>query len=233
MCGIIGIASSKDIIQPLVEGLRKLAYRGYDSAGLATLDNGRIVQRRAIGKIDNLERLIKKKPVSGSLGIAHTRWATHGIPNEANAHPHSTGEVAIVHNGIIENYKDLIKKLDNKVKLKSQTDSEVIAHLITYYLHAGYDEYGATRKTLEELKGAFALGILFNNTNKILAFKKGSPLAVGYGDKQNYIGSDAIGLAPFTKKISYLEDNDWAIIEKDSVKISNNNHLVERALSTK
>ncbi len=232
MCGIIGIASSKDIIQPLVEGLRKLAYRGYDSAGLATLDNGRIVQRRAIGKIDNLERLIKKKPVSGSLGIAHTRWATHGIPNEANAHPHSTGEVAIVHNGIIENYKDLIKKLDNKVKLKSQTDSEVIAHLITYYLHAGYDEYGATRKTLEELKGAFALGILFNNTNKILAFKKGSPLAVGYGEKQNYIGSDAIGLAPFTKKISYLEDNDWAIIEKDSVKISNNNHLVERAVNT-
>ena len=231
MCGIVGIVSNENSILSLIDGLKKLAYRGYDSAGLATLENGKIIKRKALGKINNLERLLNKDPIKGNIGIAHTRWATHGKPNELNAHPHATQKVAIVHNGIIENYKELAEKITDKSKLKSDTDSEVIAHIITEYLNKGYDDNKIAEELLKELKGAFAIAILFANKDKIIAVKKGSPLAVGYGEDKNFIGSDAIGLAPFTKKISYLEDGDWAVIDNKKIKIYNKSKLVEREIN--
>ena len=232
MCGILGIVSNKDVINPMLHGLKKLAYRGYDSSGLATLNNGKILKKRAKGKIENLEKLLKKEPINGSIGIAHTRWATHGIPNEINAHPHATKDVAIVHNGIIENYKDLINNLEDKSLLESETDSEVIAHLLTEYLKNGTDIKQAVSRLLSQLKGAFALGILLANKNKIIAIRKGSPLAVGYGQGQNFIGSDAVGLAPFTKEISYLEEGDWAVLDSKNLKIYNKDQEVVRKIYT-
>ncbi len=231
MCGILGIISEKDIITPMIEGLKKLAYRGYDSSGLATINNQTIIKRRASGKIENLEKVIFSSPIKGNVGIAHTRWATHGIPNEKNAHPHATKNVAIVHNGIIENYKDIINNLKNKHLLTSDTDSEVIAHLLTNYLEDGLDINKAINKLIKILKGAFAIGILISNENKLIAVRKGSPLAIGYGENQNYIGSDAVGLAPYTKKITYLEDGDWAILDSKKVKIYNNNKEVKRDIN--
>ncbi len=231
MCGILGIISKKDIITPMIEGLKKLAYRGYDSSGIATINDYTIIKRRASGKIENLEKLLECDPIEGNLGIAHTRWATHGAPNEMNAHPHATKKVAIVHNGIIENYKDLIAGLKNKALLNSETDSEVIAHLLTNYLEDGLDINKAITKLLDKLQGAFALGILISNENKLIAVKKGSPLAIGYGEDQNYIGSDAVGLAPFTKKISYLEDGDWAVLEQDKVEVYNQGKVVDREIN--
>ena len=231
MCGIVGIASNSNCTNALIEGLKKLAYRGYDSAGLATLVNKEIVKRVALGKIGNLEATIKEKPIEGNIGIAHTRWATHGSPNELNAHPHATNQVAIVHNGIIENYKEIKNILSNKSLIKSETDSEVVAHLITDYLDQGLDYPKIVEKLLIELKGAFALAVLFTKTNKLLAIKRGSPLAVGYGEENNFIGSDAIGLAPFTKKISYLEDDDWAIVDNKNIHIYHGKNKVEREIS--
>ena len=231
MCGIVGIASNSNCTNALIEGLKKLAYRGYDSAGLATLVNKEIVKRVALGKIGNLEATIKEKPIQGNIGIAHTRWATHGSPNELNAHPHATNQVAIVHNGIIENYKEIKNILSNKSLIKSETDSEVVAHLITDYLDQGLDYPEIVEKLLIELKGAFALAVLFTKTNKLLAIKRGSPLAVGYGEENNFIGSDAIGLAPFTKKISYLEDDDWAIVDNKNIYIYHGKNKVEREIS--
>ena len=231
MCGILGIISEKDIITPMIEGLKKLAYRGYDSSGLATINNQTIIKRRASGKIENLEKVIFSSPIKGNVGIAHTRWATHGIPNEKNAHPHATKNVAIVHNGIIENYKDIINNLKNKHLLTSDTDSEVIAHLLTNYLEDGLDINKAINKLIKILKGAFAIGILISNENKLIAVRKGSPLAIGYGENQNYIGSDAVGLAPYTKKITYLEDGDWAILDSKKVKIYNNCKEVKRDIN--
>ena len=231
MCGIVGIASNSNCTNALIEGLKKLAYRGYDSAGLATLVNKEIVKRVALGKIGNLEATIREKPIEGNIGIAHTRWATHGSPNELNAHPHATNQVAIVHNGIIENYKEIKNILSNKSLIKSETDSEVVAHLITDYLDQGLDYPEIVEKLLIELKGAFALAILFTKTNKLLAIKRGSPLAVGYGEENNFIGSDAIGLAPFTKKISYLEDDDWAIVDNKNIHIYHGKNKVEREIS--
>jgi len=231
MCGIVGIASNRNCTNALIEGLKKLAYRGYDSAGLATLVNKEIVKRVALGKIGNLEATIKEKPIEGNIGIAHTRWATHGSPNELNAHPHATNQVAIVHNGIIENYKEIKNILSNKSLIKSETDSEVVAHLITDYLDQGLDYPEIVEKLLIELKGAFALAVLFTKTNKLLAIKRGSPLAVGYGEENNFIGSDAIGLAPFTKKISYLEDDDWAIVDNKNIHIYHGKNKVEREIS--
>ena len=231
MCGIVGIASNSNCTNALIEGLKKLAYRGYDSAGLATLINREIVKRVALGKIGNLEKTIKEKPIEGNIGIAHTRWATHGSPNELNAHPHATRQVAIVHNGIIENYKEIKNILSNKSLIKSETDSEVVAHLITDYLDQGLDYPEIVEKLLLELKGAFALAVLFTKTNKLLAIKRGSPLALGYGEENNFIGSDAIGLAPFTKKISYLEDDDWAIVDNKSIHIYHGKNKVERQIS--
>lgn len=231
MCGILGIISEKDIITPMIEGLKKLAYRGYDSSGLATINNQTIIKRRASGKIENLEKVIFSSPIKGNVGIAHTRWATHGIPNEKNAHPHATKNVAIVHNGIIENYKEIINNLKNKHLLTSDTDSEVIAHLLTNYLEDGLDINKAINKLIKILKGAFAIGILISNENKLIAVRKGSPLAIGYGENQNYIGSDAVGLAPYTKKITYLEDGDWAILDSKKVKIYNNCKEVKRDIN--
>ena len=231
MCGIVGIASNSNCTNALIEGLKKLAYRGYDSAGLATLVNKEIVKRVALGKIGNLEATIKEKPIEGNIGIAHTRWATHGSPNELNAHPHATNQVAIVHNGIIENYKEIKNILSNKSLIKSETDSEVVAHLISDYLDQGLDYPEIVEKLLTELKGAFALAVLFTKTNKLLAIKRGSPLAVGYGEENNFIGSDAIGLAPFTKKISYLEDDDWAIVDNKNIHIYHGKNKVEREIS--
>jgi glucosamine--fructose-6-phosphate aminotransferase (isomerizing) len=231
MCGIVGIASNSNCTNALIEGLKKLAYRGYDSAGLATLVDKEIVKRVALGKIGNLEATIKEKPLEGNIGIAHTRWATHGSPNELNAHPHATNQVAIVHNGIIENYKEIKNILSNKTLIKSETDSEVVAHLISDFLDQGLDYPEIVEKLLIELKGAFALAVLFTKTNKLLAIKRGSPLAVGYGEENNFIGSDAIGLAPFTKKISYLEDGDWAIIDNKNIHIYHGKNKVEREIS--
>ena len=231
MCGIVGIASNSNCTNALIEGLKKLAYRGYDSAGLATLVNKEIVKRVALGKIGNLEATIKEKPIQGNIGIAHTRWATHGSPNELNAHPHATNQVAIVHNGIIENYKEVKNILSNQSLIKSETDSEVVAHLITDYLDQGLDYPKIVEKLLIELKGAFALAVLFTKTNKLLAIKRGSPLAVGYGEENNFIGSDAIGLAPFTKKISYLEDGDWAIVDNKNIHIYHGKNKIEREIS--
>ncbi len=231
MCGILGIISRGDIISPMIDGLKNLAYRGYDSSGLATIYDQTIIKRRASGKIENLEKLLLSNPIKGNLGIAHTRWATHGIPNEINAHPHATDKVAIVHNGIIENYKDMIKTLKNKKLLSSETDSEVIAHLLTDYLSDGLDINTAVMKLINNLKGAFALGILISNQNKLIAVRKGSPLAIGYGESQNFIGSDAVGLAPYTKKISYLEDGDWAVLDIDKVEIYNNLKPIKRDIN--
>ena len=231
MCGILGIIGKEDIISPMIEGLKKLAYRGYDSSGLATINDQTIIKRRASGKIENLEKVLHSKPIKGNIGIAHTRWATHGIPNEVNAHPHATEKVAIVHNGIIENYKDIINGLKDKHSLTSDTDSKVISHLLKNYLISGLDIYRAIEKLIKNLKGAFALGILISNENKLIAVRKGSPLAIGYGNNQNFIGSDAVGLAPFTKKISYLEDGDWAILDSEKVSIFNNGHEVKREIN--
>ncbi len=231
MCGIVGIASNSNCTNALIEGLKKLAYRGYDSAGLATLVDNEIVKRVALGKIGNLELTIKEKPIEGNIGIAHTRWATHGSPNELNAHPHATNQVAIVHNGIIENYKEIKNLLSNKSLIKSETDSEVVAHLISDYLDRGLDYPEIVEKLLTELKGAFALAVLFTKTNKLLAIKRGSPLAVGYGEENNFIGSDAIGLAPFTKKISYLEDDDWAIVDNKNIHIYHGKNKIDREIS--
>ena len=231
MCGILGIISKKDIIKPMIDGLKKLAYRGYDSSGLATINDQTIIKRRASGKIENLEKLLEVDPIKGNLGIAHTRWATHGVPNEINAHPHATSKVAIVHNGIIENYKEIIAGLNNKNLLNSETDSEVIAHLLTNYIDEGLDINKSIMRLLEKLKGAFAIGILISNENKLIAVRKGSPLAIGYGENQNYIGSDAVGLAPYTKKISYLEDGDWAVLDVGKVEIYNQGRQVSRDIN--
>ncbi len=231
MCGILGIVSKKDIIKPMIDGLKKLAYRGYDSSGLATINDETIIKRRASGKIENLEKLLEVDPIKGNLGIAHTRWATHGVPNEINAHPHATSKVAIVHNGIIENYKEIIASLNNKNLLNSETDSEVIAHLLTKYIDEGLDINKSILRLLEKLKGAFAIGILISNENKLIAVRKGSPLAIGYGENQNYIGSDAVGLAPYTKKISYLEDGDWAVLDVGKVEIYNQGRHVSRDIN--
>ncbi|MBF0562217.1 MAG: glutamine--fructose-6-phosphate transaminase (isomerizing) [Alphaproteobacteria bacterium] len=219
MCGIVGIIGKSQVAPLLIEGLRRLEYRGYDSAGIATLLDGRIERRRAEGKIINLERLLVEKPILGHIGIGHTRWATHGVPNETNAHPHSNGRVAVVHNGIIENFQELRAELMRKgYKFESETDTEVVVHLLTLYLDEGASPVDATHQALKRLRGAFALAILFvGREDLLLAARRCSPLAVGYGDGEMYIGSDALALAPLTQKITYLEDGDWAVLSSDGV----------------
>ena len=221
MCGIIGVIGKNNASGLLLDGLRRLAYRGYDSAGIATLVDGKIIRRRAEGKITNLENLLQKSPLDGSTGIAHTRWATHGIPNEINAHPHANEHFAIVHNGIIENYRDLKSDLEKKgYKFSTDTDSEVIVHLASNYVKKGLQPIDAVREALEKLHGAFALGILIaDEENTLIAARKGSPLAIGFGTEEMYLGSDAVGLAPLTNKIIYLEDGDMAVIKNTEVKI--------------
>ena len=231
MCGIIGIVSRKDITVSLVESLKRLEYRGYDSAGIATIEDGVIKRRRAKGKIKNLTATISKSPISGKTGIGHTRWATHGVPNKKNAHPHATKNVAIVHNGIIENFQELRAGLFKRgCQLDSDTDTELIVHLIQENLDNNLSPQDATKLVLNKLEGAFSLGIIFSkHQNLMIAARKGSPLAIGIGKGEMYLGSDALALAPLTKKIIYLEDGDYAILKSKTTQIFNsNNILVER-----
>ena len=216
MCGIVGVLGKGPVAELLVDALKRLEYRGYDSAGVATIENGRIERRRAEGKLRNLEQFLKVEPLHGTTGIGHTRWATHGKPSEANAHPHATEDVAVVHNGIIENFRELKAQLMAEgAPFTSETDTEVVAHLITRELRAGKDPVAAVYQTLNHLQGAFALAIIFRGYDDLMiAARQGSPLAIGYGDGEMFVGSDAIALAPFTDRIAYLEDGDWAVVTR-------------------
>ena len=218
MCGIIGIASNKPVSMNIINSLKKLEYRGYDSAGLATLDNDEISEKKCSGRVEELEKILFKSPSNGYLGIGHVRWATHGVPNILNAHPHSSEIVSVVHNGIIENSDELKKKLESKgLKFKSQTDTEVITLLITEALKDN-KPLESVFNTLKQLKGSFALGIIFKNyKNIIIGARRGSPLAVGYSNKENYLGSDSYALKSMTNKISYLDDGDLCVLSKDKV----------------
>jgi len=221
MCGIVGVIGRAQAAECLLEGLKRLEYRGYDSAGIATLDAGTIQRRRAPGKIANLAARVADEPIGGTTGIGHTRWATHGVPNETNAHPHSDGTVAVVHNGIIENFQELRGELEAKGhKFDSDTDTEVVVHLISQYLRQGLTAEDAVKSALGRLHGAFALAILINSRPDVLfGARKGSPLAVGYGNGEMFLGSDAMALAPMTQRITYLEDDDWVILSKDGVTV--------------
>ena len=214
MCGITGIIGKAEAAPLLLEGLKRLEYRGYDSAGIATLVNGGIERRRAEGKLANLEALLRRDGLPGTIGIGHTRWATHGVPNEQNAHPHATERVALVHNGIIENFQELRDEVVAAGRtLASDTDTEVVAHLITLYLEEGKSPAAATSAALKRLDGAFALAIIFAGEHDLMiGARKGTPLAVGFGEGEMYLGSDALVLAPLTRKIMYLEEGDWTVI---------------------
>jgi glucosamine--fructose-6-phosphate aminotransferase (isomerizing) len=221
MCGIVGILGREPVAAHLVDALKRLEYRGYDSAGIATLEKGKLARCRAQGKLKALEARLTREPLAGLSGIGHTRWATHGRPSECNAHPHATDRVAVVHNGIIENFRELREKLEKQgCQFASDTDTEVVAHLVTEELKAGKKPAAAVAATLKQLRGAFALAFLFAGEDDLMiAARKGSPLAVGYGDGEMYIGSDAIALAPFTDTVSYLEDGDWAVLTRKGVEI--------------
>ena len=218
MCGIIGIVSNKPVSINIINSLKKLEYRGYDSAGLATLSNNQIDEKKCSGRVDELEKILFKNPSTGNIGIGHVRWATHGVPNIVNAHPHSSEEVSVVHNGIIENSDELKKDLENQgFKFKSQTDTEVITVLVTQFLQNS-KPLDSVFKTLKKLKGSFALGIIFKNfSDIIIGARRGSPLAVGYSKEENYLGSDSYALKSMTNKISYLDDGDLCMLKKDSI----------------
>jgi glutamine---fructose-6-phosphate transaminase (isomerizing) len=221
MCGIVGILGREAVAGQLVDALKRLEYRGYDSAGVATLESGKLSRRRAEGKLKNLEKRLHDEPLAGTIGIGHTRWATHGRPTEINAHPHATDQVAVVHNGIIENYRELRAQLEKDgAKFLTQTDTEVVAHLVSREMKKGLSPSEAVAASLPQLRGAFALAFLFAGKDDLLiGARKGSPLAVGYGDGEMYLGSDAIALAPFTSTISYLEDGDWVELSHKDVAI--------------
>jgi glucosamine--fructose-6-phosphate aminotransferase (isomerizing) len=218
MCGIVGILGRAPVAEQLVDSLKRLEYRGYDSAGVATLEGDHLERRRAEGKLKNLEKRLRSEPLDGHTGIGHTRWATHGKPNETNAHPHATENVAVVHNGIIENFRELRTELEKQgAQFATETDTEVVVHLVESYLKKGYSPQDAVKASLPHLRGAFALAFLFKgHDNLMIGARKGSPLAVGHGDGEMYLGSDAIALAPFTDTITYLEDGDWAVLTRDS-----------------
>jgi glucosamine--fructose-6-phosphate aminotransferase (isomerizing) len=221
MCGIVGIVGHAAVAPQIVDALKRLEYRGYDSAGVATVEHGQLGRRRAEGKLINLERRLRDEPLGGNIGIGHTRWATHGVPNETNAHPHFSDGVAVVHNGIIENFAELRSELtaDGYV-FTSQTDTEVVAHLVARELKAGAGPIEAAHNTLKRLNGAYALAIMFaDDDNLIIGARNGPPLAIGHGDGEMFLGSDAIALAPFTNSITYLEDGDWAVVRRDEFAI--------------
>ncbi|HEV7717681.1 MAG TPA: class II glutamine amidotransferase, partial [Arsenicitalea sp.] len=231
MCGIVGIIGMEPVAGRLVDGLRRLEYRGYDSAGVATLERGSITRRRAEGKLANLAIKLNAEPLQGTIGIGHTRWATHGAPTEGNAHPHATDRVAVVHNGIIENFRELLADLAKDGYLpKTQTDTESVALWVTRELDRGSDPEFAVAATLKQLRGAFALAFLFKGEEKLLiAARRGAPLAIGYGETEMYLGSDAMALAPFTSKLSYLLDGDWAVLSPKGVVIRDGNDgIVQR-----
>lgn len=228
MCGIVGILGNRPVSDYILDGLKRLEYRGYDSAGISTIVNGKIYTRRAVGKLHALSCRLEKEPLSGNLGIGHTRWATHGKPTEENAHPHASSQVAVVHNGIIENYRELRGELIEKGHVfKSETDTEVIAHLITDYINQDMTPQAATSAALKRFKGAFAVAIIFaGHENLLIGARRGSPLALGYGDDEMYLGSDALALAPLTNKISYLEEGDWVELNLGKAVIHDAHDLV-------
>jgi len=213
MCGIVGVLGSGPVAGSIVDALKRLEYRGYDSAGVATLENGRLERRRAEGKLKNLEAKLAAAPLSGSTGIGHTRWATHGKPTETNAHPHASRRLAVVHNGIIENFKALREELAAKgYKFETQTDSEIAAFVVEDELAGGKSPAEAVPAALKRMRGAFALVYLFEGEEDLLiGARQGAPLAVGYGEGEMYLGSDALALAPFTDRVAYLEEGDWVV----------------------
>ncbi|MEK7343272.1 MAG: glutamine--fructose-6-phosphate transaminase (isomerizing) [Pseudomonadota bacterium] len=234
MCGIIGIIGKDDVAERLVDGLKRLEYRGYDSAGVATVHGGAIDRRRAEGKLSNLVGELALSPLPGTTGIAHTRWATHGAPTTSNAHPHATGEVALVHNGIIENFKPLRAELIARGRVfDSQTDTEVVAHLVSERVEQGATPVEAVRDVLPRLHGAFALAIAFrSHPDLLIGARLGSPLVVGYGDGETYLGSDALALAPLTQRIAYLDEGDWVVITAQGAEIfDKDNNPVERPVT--
>jgi glucosamine--fructose-6-phosphate aminotransferase (isomerizing) len=228
MCGIIGVIGRQDAVPLIMDGLRRLEYRGYDSAGIATLVNGHIERRRAEGKLYNLDKRLAVEPLQGAIGIGHTRWATHGGPTENNAHPHATDKVAIVHNGIIENYQELKAELLAKQRrFESETDTEVIAHLITDFLEQGLSPKEAAEAALKRLQGAFAVLMLFGGDHQLLiAARHGPPLAIGYGSGEMFIASDAVALASLTNQVAYLHDGDWVEVTRDGATIHDSNGAV-------
>jgi glutamine---fructose-6-phosphate transaminase (isomerizing) len=230
MCGIVGILGHGPVAEQLVDSLKRLEYRGYDSAGVATLEGDHLERRRAEGKLRNLEARLRLEPLAGHTGIGHTRWATHGKPTENNAHPHATEKVAVVHNGIIENFRELREALQKKgTVFKTETDTEIVVHLVDDYLRQGLQPADAIKATLSQLRGAFALGFIFaGNTDLMIGARNGPPLAVGYGDGEMYLGSDAIALGPFTDTISYLEDGDWVVLTRAGATIYDRNNVVVR-----
>ncbi len=233
MCGIVGIIGREPVAGALVDALKRLEYRGYDFAGVATLEGGDLVRRRAEGKLRNLEARLAKEPLEGTIGIGHTRWATHGRPTESNAHPHATDRLAVVHNGIIENFRELREELEKKgAQFGSETDTEVVAHLVTQEMSKGHSPADAVAAALPRLRGAFALAFLFKGEEDLLiGARKGSPLAIGYGEGEMFLGSDAIALAPFTDAISYLEDGDSAVLTRKGAEIRDaKGSKVERAV---
>ncbi|MET0538362.1 MAG: glutamine--fructose-6-phosphate transaminase (isomerizing) [Xanthobacteraceae bacterium] len=219
MCGIVGILGREPVAGSLVSALKLLEYRGYDSAGIATLENGRLTRLRAQGKLRNLEARLTTEPLRGNIGIGHTRWATHGKPTESNAHPHATERLAVVHNGIIENFRELRRELEKEgAEFRSETDTEVVAHLVSHELEQGRAPLDAVRAALPRLRGAFALAFLFRGEeNLLIGARKGSPLAIGHGEGEMFLGSDALALAPFTDAISYLEEGDCVVLTRDGV----------------
>ena len=235
MCGIIGIVSGSPVADRLVDGLRRMEYRGYDSAGVCTIHDGDLVRRRAEGKLANLVEELRRRPAPGAIGIAHTRWATHGAPNEKNAHPHATEHLAVVHNGIIENYKELRAELRGEGRtLESDTDTEVVAHLLSREVESGASPQDAVKTVLPRLRGAFALAIAFRaHPDMLIGARLGSPLVVGYGDDETFLGSDALALAPLTQQIAYLEEGDWVVIRREGAQVyDHENNPAEREITT-
>ena len=235
MCGIVGILGTNEVAPILVEALKRLEYRGYDSAGIATINDGILDRRRAIGKLVNLGDRLVHEPLAGKSGIGHTRWATHGAPNENNAHPHKSGKVAVVHNGIIENFRELRAELaTHGLEFTTDTDTETVAMLTDYFVSQGATPIEAVNQTLAKLDGAFALAFLFDGEQDLMiAARKGSPLAIGHGDGEMYIGSDAIALSPMTNRVTYLEEGDCAVLTRKSLAIRDQNgELANRAVKT-
>jgi glucosamine--fructose-6-phosphate aminotransferase (isomerizing) len=231
MCGIVGILGRGPVADQIVDSLKRLEYRGYDSAGVATLEGDHLDRRRAEGKLKNLEARLKAKPLAGRTGIGHTRWATHGKPTENNAHPHATDRVAVVHNGIIENFRELREALaKNGAVFKTETDTEIVLHLVDSYLLKGFNPIEAVKASLPRLRGAFALGFIFaGDGNLMIGARNGPPLAIGYGEGEMYLGSDAIALGPFTDTIAHLEDGDWVVLTRSSAVIyDKDNAIVHR-----
>ncbi len=233
MCGIIGVVGHEPAASQLIEALKRLEYRGYDSAGVATLEHGVLTRRRAQGKLKNLQQRLACEPLSGTIGIGHTRWATHGRPTENNAHPHATEKLAVVHNGIIENFVELRRELEDRgAKFVTETDTEVVAHLVSQEMERGASPIDAVKAALPRLRGAFALAFLFaGEDNLLIGARKGSPLAIGYGEGAMFVGSDAIAMAPFTDTVSYLDDGDWVVVSRAGAEVHDaQGEVVQRAI---